>query len=107
MPPGEAIDMSAVGCAVGREDSGMAFCTRCVGQLVPDAPFCPHCGRPTSSGPMTPVAMAQPSSTPQPMAKHTSTFFGGLFTAMGAALGCLFLLLLLFAGCVAVLTHPS
>ncbi len=49
---------------------------------------------------MTPVATAPPSTAQQPMAKHTNTFFGGMFTAMGAGIGCLLLVLLLFAGCV-------
>jgi hypothetical protein len=103
---------------VNTEGKPVATCGSCGSELMPNARFCTRCGTRVASPDPTmelPAAASQASpglsqqpATPlrqQPIARPSSAFFGGMLGALGAGIGCLLLLGLLFAGCVALLSN--
>ena len=84
----------------------MATCSNCGNDLMPRDRFCTRCGtRVATANIDRPVTAAAGAEVAQPAPRHGSAFLGGMFGALGAGIGCLLLLGLLFAGCVALLNN--
>ena len=90
----------------------MPTCGYCGRELMSGARFCTNCGHRTASPdpsvedkaavfaqPQAPVGASAPAPRPG------SAFLGGMMGALGAGIGCLILLGLLFAGCMALLSQ--